>query len=498
MFDTLLAEEGYDNIVDMKRSWPLHVKITLGMILGFFFGLCLNFSKDASSLFSDLVTAAACENILWWLNLIGKDIFIGLLKMLIAPLVFASIISGITSLPESKELGQIGMKTLAFYLLTTTLAVGIGLGAVLLIRPGKQAASQVLRAQREGELKEYRNAYSRSHGGVDPLDEKHRRDYLTFISEKEDGALSDSSNRRRWEKIRGTKDKGVGDMFKQDILKPILSNPFRALAAGNTLGIIFFAVLMGLACLMLGGVARPVVDFFKALNAVVMKLTLWMMTLAPYSIFCLIASLVASIGLDIFAPLAWYGGTVIIGIVCHMLALLFLVALLGRMNPWHFLKGIRNAWVVAFTTTSSAATLPVTLECVTDRLKVSPKVAGFSLPLGATVNMDGTALYEGVSVIFLLQLYGGLDDVPLLLSAAKIFMIFITAVLASVGAAAVPSAGLVTMAIVASAVGLPLHYIAVLFVIDHFLDMFRTSTNVTGDAAAAVVVHHWERGRLSS
>jgi len=235
-----------------------------------------------------------------------------------------------------------------------------------------------------------------------------------------------------------------------------------------------------------------VADFFQAFFKVMMKITLWVMTTAPIAIGCIIANLVAALGIDALQSLGWYCITVIVGIAIHVAVLLTLVMVLGRMSPVRFFKGILSAWLIAFSTTSSAATLPVTIKNLIDNLKVSPKVANFALPVGATVNMDGTALYEGVAIIFLIQIYGGVEDVPIVMTAAKTFIIFITAVLASVGAAAVPSAGLVTMAIVATAVGLPLHYIVLLFPVDHLLDMFRTSTNVMGDAAGAVIVNRME------
>jgi Na+/H+-dicarboxylate symporter len=176
--------------------------------------------------------------------------------------------------------------------------------------------------------------------------------------------------------------------------------------------------------------------------------------------------------------------------------LVAIAATIGGVGPVQLVQGIREAYMIAFTTRSSAATLPVTIANVTEKLRVSPKVANFSLPLGATMNMDGTALYEGVAVIFLIQIYGGLDDVQISMTAMVTFLVFITAVLASIGAAAVPDAGLVTMVLVASAVHLPIYYIPLIFAVDAFLDMFRTSTNVLGDSVGAIVVHRLERGRL--
>jgi Na+/H+-dicarboxylate symporter len=175
---------------------------------------------------------------------------------------------------------------------------------------------------------------------------------------------------------------------------------------------------------------------------------------------------------------------------------LIVCKVVGGVGPIELWRGLREAWMIAFTTRSSAATLPITIANVTENLNVSPKVANFSLPLGATMNMDGTALYEGVAVIFLIQIYGGLADVPIELSGAVTLVIFITAVLASVGAAAVPDAGLVTMVLVAAAVGLPIYYIPLIFAVDAFLDMFRTSTNVLGDSIGAIVVNRLEGRRL--
>ena len=469
------------------RSLKLHHFILIGMCVGLLVGLSMFFGGNPAS--------AAFQTALWWLNLLGKDLFIGSLKMIIAPLIFASIIAGITSLPNARELGAIGWKTFVYYFCTTGLAVGIGLLAVLVIQPGHKAASQRVRADRVETLSGYRAEYAASANVVDPMAAENVGAYRAFIAEKEgDARQGDFSG--NWSRIKGAEEVSPKEMLRRDILKPILTNPFYSLAHTNSLGIIFFAILVGLACMGVGEAARPVVQVFQGLNAVMMKITLWVMRAAPVALGCLIASVVATLGIDALHSLSWYCAAVVIGIALHVIALIMLVAVVGRMSPRRFLQGIQDAWLIAFSTTSSAATLPITLKCVTEKLKVSDKIANFSLPVGATMNMDGTALYEGVAVIFMIQLYGGLDDVPIVLTAAKTFVIFITAVLASVGAAAVPSAGLITMAIVASAVGLPLHYIFFIYAVDHLLDMFRTSTNVLGDAAGAVIVNHLERNRL--
>jgi Na+/H+-dicarboxylate symporter len=255
-------------------------------------------------------------------------------------------------------------------------------------------------------------------------------------------------------------------------------------------------LLLGIACSFVGEPAQPVVKFFHGLNQVIMTVTHWIMSISPLAIGCIMAELVATKGAGVFESLGWYCGTVIGGIGVHVCVLVLICWAIGGVGPLKLWKGLREAWMIAFTTRSSAATLPVTMENVTNNLGVSPKVANFTLPLGATMNMDGTALYEGVAVIFLIQIYGGLDDVPIIMTAATTFLIFITAVLASIGAAAVPNAGLVTMVIVANAVGLPIYYIPLILAVDGVLDMFRTSTNVLGDSVGAIVVNRLERGRL--
>jgi Na+/H+-dicarboxylate symporter len=281
-------------------------------------------------------------------------------------------------------------------------------------------------------------------------------------------------------------------------VKPLLANPFWSLSQSppNALGIIFFSLLMGIACTVVGTPAQPVVRFFKGLNTVMMTITHWLMLVSPVAIGCIVAKLVADTGPTVFASLGWYSGTVVGGILVHVVVLLMICRFVGGIGPLELWGGLREAWMIAFSTRSSAATLPVTIANVTENLKVSPKVANFSLPLGATMNMDGTALYEGVAVIFLIQIYGGLDDVLITMTAVTTFLIFITAVLASVGAAAVPDAGLVTMVMVAAAVNLPIYYIPLIFAVDAVLDMFRTSTNVLGDSVGAIVVNRLEAARL--
>lgn len=470
-----------ENAGGSKAGGKLHNLIFVGMAVGLVGGIALNQIKDPAP--------TAFEHIVWWLDLLGPTLFIGALKMIIAPLILASIVAGVTSLPNLKELGSIGYKTILYYLGTTTVAVTIGLVFVLTLAPGEKQASVEVRNQRVAQLEAYRSDYAAQSGKPALTDGHATPAFLSYVSNKE-GEQQAGGHGRRWSALSGAQERTPGDMFRDDIVKPILMNPFQSISSNppNALGIIFFSLLLGIACMVVGERAKPVIEGFHAFNAVIMQITHWLMSLSPFAIACIIAALTAKNGPGIFKSLGWYVICVISAIAVHVLFLVTLSRVLGKVGPKQLWRGIREAWLIAFSTRSSAATLPVTMKCVTENLGVRPKVANFTLPLGATMNMDGTALYEGVAVIFLIQIYGGLDDVNITMTAITTLLIFITAVLASVGAAAVPDAGLVTMVLVASAVHLPIYYIPLIFAVDAFLDMFRTSTNVLGDVIGAIAV----------
>jgi solute carrier family 1 (neuronal/epithelial high affinity glutamate transporter), member 1 len=472
------------NPANARLSSRLHNLIFVGMAVGLVVGYVLHLYKQGHPVLFDKAT--------FWLDLFGPTLFVGALKMIIAPLILASIVTGVTSLPNLRELGSIGYKTVAYYVGTTTLAVVIGLTFVLTLSPGTQAASTEIRDARAAELTGYRAEFE-STSDMTALDEhgKGRGHYLSWLAAKE-GDRSTGGHGHRWTAMSAAKERTAGDMLRDDILKPLITNPFDSLAADppNALGIIFFSLLLGVSCMVVGDKARPVVEVFHAFNEVIMKITQWLMMLSPLAIACIIAGLVAKSGPGIFRSLGWYCICVIAAILVHVAVLVGIARAFGKTKPADLWRGIREAWLIAFSTRSSAATLPVTMKCVVEKLGVRPKVANFTLPLGATMNMDGTALYEGVAVIFLIQIYGGLDDVSITMTAMTTLLIFVTAVLASVGAAAVPDAGLVTMVLVASAVHLPIYYIPLIFAVDAVLDMFRTSTNVLGDAIGALVVDH--------
>ncbi len=454
----------------------LHNLIYVFMALGVVVGLLLaRVSDQGATWFTTTLTI---------FDFIGRTLFVGLLKMIIAPLILVSIVAGVTSIPSFDDAGRIGVRTLLYYVTTTAIAVAIGLALVLTVRPGENAHATRMRAERTAELSRLRAEYEQTTGRRASTSEP---DYLHWLVQR--GGQDQNAKYRR---VVSKRDRSTFEMVVEDIVQPMIMNPFRALAERNSLGIIFFALLLGLVCMALGEPARPVVDFFQAANEVILRMTRWLMAISPVAVFCLMAAILARNGPQVFESLGWYCGTVIGGIVIHVGVLLTICAVVGRMNPWTFFRGIREAWAVAFATRSSAATLPITVRCMTRNLGIRARVANFTLPIGATVNMDGTALYEGVAIVFLIQIYGGMDDVGITLAGGAVLVIFLTAVLASVGAAAVPDAGLVTMVLVATAVHLPVYYLPFIFAVDAFLDMFRTSTNVLGDAVGAVVVNRFE------
>jgi Na+/H+-dicarboxylate symporter len=371
------------------------------------------------------------------IEIVGR-LFIALLKMLIAPMILLSIVYGIAGMSRARDFGSIGSRTLALYVGTMALAVVTGLIFVNVFEPG--AGSQL----RETDF------FSNALAGAQ-------------ARPASDLALAESLIR---------------------ILQSALSNPIRALADGQILPIVTFAVLFGLALLQLGERVRPLVDVLGAANTAVMHMIGWFVKLAPIGIFALLGNLVAATG---FAELARHLGAfaaVVVGatLVHALVTLPLIVRIIAGSSPLDFLLGIQQALIVAFSTSSSAATLPVTTRCVEEELEVPAEIASFVLPLGATVNMDGTALYEAVAAIFVANIYG--IDLPL----ASQLVVFAIAMISAIGAPGIPSAGMVTMVVVLESVGLPAEAVALLLTIDRVLDTARTVANVEGDAAVALCV----------
>jgi Na+/H+-dicarboxylate symporter len=358
------------------------------------------------------------------------EIFVRSLKLLVVPLVFVSLVCGSSSLGDSARMGPIAGKTLLFYLSTTAVAVTLALGVAVLIEPGS-------------------------------------------------GVSIDSS---------ATFEPTSPPPLKQVLVEIFPSNPIAAMAEGKMLQIIVFALLFGYAISHAGEAGRRVANFFADLEAVVMRMVALLMELAPYGVFALLARLFADMGLSAILDLGAYFLTVLGVLLFHgSVTYSVLLKVFTGLPPVMLLRKMRSVWAFAFSTASSGATLPITLRTVEKKLGVHNSVAGFTVPLGATVNMDGTAIMQGVATVFIAEVYG----VDLTLTAY--LTVILTATLASVGTAAVPGVGLITLAMVLEQAGVPVEGIALIIGVDRLLDMVRTAVNVTGDATAAVVVARSEK-----
>lgn len=358
------------------------------------------------------------------------DLFLRLIKFIIVPLVLASLVIGIAGTGDIKRIGRMGGITFAYYLITTAIAVIIGLILANIFKPGSGLNLTI--SEEAAEPKEVP-------GVIDTL------------------------------------------------LNIIPTNPIQSLVDANMLQIIFFALFLGVAIALVGDRAKPVYDFFDGLAEIMYKITHIVMKVAPIGIFGLIAPVVGQYGASVLLPLIKLILVVYVGCILHALIVYSSsVKFLANYSPVKFFKGILPASLVAFSSSSSSATLPITIQNTEENLGVSKKVSSFVLPLGATINMDGTALYQGVCVLFIAQ-FLGVD-----LSFTQQLIIVLTATLASIGTAGVPGAGLIMLTMVITAVGLPLEALALVAGVDRVLDMIRTSINVTGDASAAVVVQAFE------
>ncbi|MBS3681629.1 dicarboxylate/amino acid:cation symporter [Ornithinibacillus massiliensis] len=358
------------------------------------------------------------------------DLFLRLIRFIIVPLILATIIVGVTSAGSMKKLGRLGGKTISFYLVTSFFAITIGLIVALLLSPGT---------------------------GVD-------------VSLNEENIPS-----------------GETQSVMDTLLNIIPTNPIESLATANILQIIFFAIFLGLGITLAGDKAAPVQRFFDGLAEVMYKITAVVMKLVPLGVFGLLAPIVGQYGLDVLMPLMKLIIAILIASVLHIVVI-YSIALktLGKMSPLQFLKGILPAVTVAFTTCSSSGTLPVTMKNTQENLGVSKETSSFVLPLGATINMDGTAIYQGIAVMFTAQYFGQS------LSIGQLLIVALVATLASIGAAGVPGAGMVMLTMTLAAVNLPLEAIALVAGIDRILDMIRTAVNVMGDATASVVLDQSE------
>ena len=401
----------------------LTVKILIGMAAGLLLGSAINAVTYFSGEESQLATGIQHYLVFGVFDTLG-EIFVRSLKLLIVPMVFVSLVMGAASLGNSARMGPMALKTITLYLVTTCIAITFALTVALIVKPGV---------------------------GVD--------------QELVDYAVKDVPT------------------FKQTVINIFPENPVTAMAETNMLQIIVFSILMGVALSRIGEKGEPVLKFFESMNEVVMKMVMMLMHIAPYGVFALLTKTIAVLGIEAIGKIVAYFLTMVFVLLLHA-TLVYPTALkiFTGLNPIQFFLNIRPSILFAFSTASSNATLPVTMETARDRLGVSRSVASFTLPLGATINMDGTAIMMGVATVFISQVYG--IDVGL----QGYLLVVLTATLASIGTAGVPGVGQIMLTMVLGQVGLPVEGIALILGVDRLLDMIRTAVNVTGDSMVATVV----------
>lgn len=402
-----------------RKSVGLSTKIFIALITGALLGIGIHYWIPAGTI-RDIILV---EGIFF---VIGQG-FIRLMQMLVVPLVFCSLICGSMAIGDTKTLGKVGIKTILFYLLTTALAIIIALFIAYIINPGI---------------------------GLD-MEEV----------QKGEVAVTTETN------------------LVDTLLNIIPKNPVASLASGDMLPIIVFALFVGIMLAKLGDKTSVVANFFVGFNDVMMEMTKAIMKIAPIGVFCLIARTFANLGFSAFQPMIKYMGGVMLGLFLQCFVIYqILLFLFTRLNPWKFIKKFAPVMGFAFSTATSNATIPMSIDILEKRIGVSKQISSFTIPLGATVNMDGTSIMQGVAVVFVAQAYG------MELTVENLATIVLTATLASIGTAGVPSVGLVTLSMVLTSVGLPVEGIALIMGIDRILDMARTAVNVTGDAVCTTII----------
>ena len=397
-------------------------KILIGMFSGLLLGSFISFFGLEANQF---IKIYLIDGFLY----IGGQVFISLLKLMVVPLVFFSLTSGVSSLDQNLSLGRIAGKTLGLYLTTTAIAITIGLTIAVLFNPGNNL--------------DLETSFSLS--------------------------IPESPN------------------IKDILLGIIPSNPIKAMADGNMLQIIVFSILFGIAIRSLGDSVKIIKDAVNSITEIVLKLVMFIINIAPYGVFCLMSVLFAEKGLTVLGDLSFYFFIVVSALLLHgFLTYSLLLILFVKINPLKFYNQIKSLMLFAFSTSSSNATIPVTLRTVIDNIGVNRKIASFTVPLGATINMDGTAIMQGVATVFIANAY----SIDLLF--VDYLMVILTATLASIGTAGVPGVGLIMLAMVLNQVGLPVEGIALIIGVDRLLDMLRTVVNVTGDSTVSTIVANSE------
>lgn len=408
-----------ENNLQTKKKLSLSTTIFIALISGAVLGVTIHYALPAGYLKDEIIVGGI-------FYVVGQG-FIRLMQMLVVPLVFCSLVCGSMAIGDTKTLGKVGVKTIGFYLVTTMMAVTLALTVAQLINPGI---------------------------GVN----------LSAVEQKDVTAAEPTA-------------------MVDTLLNIIPKNPIGSMANGDMLPIIVFALFVGVMLAKLGTKVSTVSNFFSQFNDIMMEMTMTVMKLAPVGVFCLIAKTFAEIGFDAFVPMLKYMLAVFLALFIQCLGVYqILLFVFTRLNPVKFIKKFFPVMMFAFTTATSNATIPMSIDTLEKKMGVSRKISSFTVPLGATVNMDGTSIMQGVAVIFIAQAYG-ID-----LSPGQLVTVVATATLASIGTAGVPSVGLVTLSMVLTSVGLPVEGIAFIMGIDRILDMTRTAVNITGDAVCTTIV----------
>ena len=445
----------------LPRYTTLPIQILIAMISGVLAGWLM--SKLGAQVF-----------IQDYLGIFGR-LFILLLTLVIIPLIFGSVLNGTAGIGDPRKLGSLGIKCLLFYFCTTAIAVLIGLATVNVIQPGKgrEMLQETVIATEKEEDQASITAITKTL-------------VLIGLVEQEQGQAIIEEHEKT--EAQPGKSLTLGGRIQEKILPAVIRNP--VMAGQNPIVIIFFAIVLGAALAALGNEGLPALRVFESLDKALITIIMWVMFLAPIGVFALMAKAISELGIEYMLTLAKYFCTVLLGLGLHFIVLsCVLCPVLARISPMRFLRGMAPAFQLAFSTSSSSATLPVTIECATKRVGADQNISNFMLPVGATINMDGTALYLTVASLFVAQVYG------MNLSLQAQFMVFLTAVLASVGTAGIPGASIGLMGIIFSAAGIPVEGIAIVIGVDRLLDMSRTVVNITGDSLGAVVISRSE-GKL--
>lgn len=429
-FKPLISLEHYLESLVRTKLW---IKVVVALILGVGLGLLL--SPSANIINND--DALSIGN---WLALPGK-LFLKLVQMIMIPLIFSSIISGIVS-NSGDQLKKLGLGVGIYFIITTVISITIGVTLALVFKPGK-----------------YLSLSNSSMGSEAPL----ANNSASLFSDIP-GAISD--------------------------LLP--ANPLASMVSGEMLSIVIFTIIIGVAITQLSNTAKnPILILLSSIQEICMTVVKWAMKLVPMAVFGLMAQLTLSVGIESLKGIGFYVGVVLLGLILLLIVYLLIVATIGQLNPFQFLKKIKDVQLLAFSTTSSAAVMPLSLKTAEEKLGIDPSISNFLIPIGATVNMDGTAVYQAISTLFIAQIYG------VEMTLVNILLVMVTVVAASIGTPAIPGGGVVILASVLQSVGIPTEGIVIIIGVERILGMFRTAINVTGDLTACVVFNKWQGKAVS-